>query len=62
MGTYSFYYTELYYLIYWRENEVSVHGDVEIKEPVAMERVVGGSCMVCYRRKLYEGTIACIGN
>ena len=58
-----FYYLELYYLIYWKEtNEVSVHEESEIKEPTTVERAVGASCVVSYRRKLYEGAIACIGN
>ena len=60
--TYFLSYSELYYLIYWENtNEVSVHEESEIKEPAVVERTVGTSCMVCYRRKLYEGSIACTG-
>lgn len=55
-------FSERHYLVFWEtEGKVSVHNDVEVKEPGTNLRRIGANCSVLFGCKLYDGKIANVG-
>ena len=52
---------ELFYLVYWGAEGVSIHKENEVNTERKDRREIGDECLAKFGKKLYSGKIACYG-